>query len=140
MWYSMLYHMCARYQQRGRGAGATRLVADVFKDAVKNERIISLLGGLFTDDERVMIAHRLLIAAALARGWSYRMIRGEIGASPTTVARVHRWLERENPHYRRVISLQYTEKQKRHPHAREGTGILAFTGRNIFKSIIGTGL
>lgn len=58
---------------------------------------------LLNRQERLMLARRLLIADFLERGFSYRDIRKKLKASPTTIARVHRWLEFGREGYKRAL-------------------------------------
>ena len=47
-----------------------------------------------SETEAVMLARRILIATRLLEGDRYDAICADLGASPATVASVHRWLQR----------------------------------------------
>lgn len=58
------------------------------KDEVK-----SFFKDLLSATESVMLARRIQIAKLLLSGWGYDRIQHRLGAGPTTVASVHRWLQ-----------------------------------------------
>lgn len=58
------------------------------KDEVK-----SFFKDLLSATESVMLARRIQIAKLLLAGWGYDYIARKIGAGPTTIASVHRWLQ-----------------------------------------------
>lgn len=132
--------MRGRYREKYKGKEAVRRISDALESTHSKQNLRTFLEGFLTENERTMIAQRLMVAFALLEGWSYRMIRGEIGASLTTITRVHRWLERKDPHYRRGISLRYKPQKHARKMIERRSGILAFAGRNIFKSVTGTDL
>lgn len=59
---------------------------------------------LLNRQERLMLHRRLLIAELLDRGLTYQEIHTKLAASPTTIARVHRWLKFGRGGYARAIA------------------------------------
>ena len=72
------------------------------KDADQVERFFT---DLLSDTEILMLARRIRIARLLLEGNSYTKIADTIGASPNTVANVHRWLQKD------VADFSALEKQ-----------------------------
>lgn len=58
------------------------------KDEVK-----SFFKDLLSATESIMLARRIQIAKLLLHGWGYEKIQERLGAGPTTIASVHRWLQ-----------------------------------------------
>ena len=58
------------------------------KDEVK-----SFFKDLLSASESVMLARRIQVAKLLLSGWGYDRIEKKLGAGPTTIASVHRWLQ-----------------------------------------------
>lgn len=54
----------------------------------------SILGDLFTEDERIKIGKRVSVAALLVEGMSYREIMDTLGVGLSTIATIARKLER----------------------------------------------
>jgi len=68
------------------------------KSAIRN-----FLKDLLNRQERMMLMRRLLIAEKLIEGKTYREIQDELGAGPTTIARVERWLHFGRDGYKQAI-------------------------------------
>ncbi|TSC57094.1 MAG: TrpR-like protein YerC/YecD [Parcubacteria group bacterium Greene0416_79] len=67
---------------------------------------------LLSASESVMLARRIQIAKLLLSGWSYEAIESQIGAGPTTIASVHRWLHGGFGGYARAIPKLTKELQR----------------------------
>lgn len=120
-------------------AMAQQVLEDAVTEAVRKGRLPQLVEGLLTGAERTMLAQRVFVARLLVAGWSYRKIRDWTGASPNTVATVDRWLKRENPRYRRLLTLQH--RPRRTPTGASDT-LQALPGsiKDLYRSLTGTAL
>lgn len=72
-----------------------------------------LLRGLFSQDERVMLARRLRIARLLLERKPHLEIAAELKVGLDTVNRVRRWLERERSTYHIIVERERRQKVRR---------------------------
>lgn len=71
-----------------------------------------LLRGLFSQDERVMLARRLRIARRLLERKPHIEIAAELKVGLDTVNRVRRWLERERSTYHLIMERTYRQEAR----------------------------
>ena len=60
---------------------------------------------LLSDTEAIMLGRRLQIAKFLLQDKSYDFIKLKIGASHSTIAKVHRWLQGDSEYYKKSIPI-----------------------------------
>jgi|SRR3989344_1598391 len=78
------------------------------RDAVK-----LFLRDLLTEDERIMLGRRILIAQRLLGGHTYDVISDAMHVGHDTIRRVDRWLRDELPGYEKAIKGMEKEFGKR---------------------------
>lgn len=71
------------------------------------------LRDVLTESERIMVGRRILIARHLIRGKTYDEIGENLHVAPTTIHRVHRWLQDQLPGYENAIKGMEQEFSKR---------------------------
>ena len=78
------------------------------KDEVRN-----FFKDMLSATEAIMLARRIQIAKLLLAGWGYDRIEEKMGAGPTTIASVHRWLQGGFGGYAAVIPRLEREIERR---------------------------
>jgi TrpR-related protein YerC/YecD len=76
------------------------------------EEVESFFRDLLSETEAVMLARRVAIAQLLIQGKTYDYIALKMDASSTTVARVHRWLQRNTEGYQKLVPELEKELRK----------------------------
>ena len=66
---------------------------------------------LLSETEAVMLARRIIIATRLLQGDGYDTICSNLGASPATVASVHRWLQQGKGYQNLLPKLQKEQER-----------------------------
>ena len=94
----------------------TRLPRRVAKKLGLSEEGKSLLRGMLTDSETVMLARRLQIARCLIVGDSFQKIASNLNVGLTTIRGVHDWLEEKFDDYRSFM-VRFTRKKNIDPSA-----------------------
>src|SRR3989338_2134609 len=63
----------------------------------------SFVNDILTENEKIMVGRRILIAKRLLNGQPYRKIVVEMGVGPDTVYRVKKWLGGRHKGYEKVV-------------------------------------
>ena len=96
-----------------------KLITDLCQTiaALKDEKQVKrFLTDLLSDTEMLMLARRIRIARLLLEGHSYEEIADLLGASPNTVAQVHRWLQKDTNDLKKLekqLAPMLSEKSRR---------------------------
>ena len=94
----------------------TRSILLTFEKLGLSEEGKSLLRGMLTDSETVMLARRLQIARCLIVGDSFQKIASNLNVGLTTIRGVHDWLEEKFDDYRSFM-VRFTRKKNIDPSA-----------------------
>lgn len=78
-----------------------------------HDEVKRFLKDLLNRQERLMLVRRLSIADLLENGYTYQEITNRLGASSSTIARVHRWLKFGRDGYRRAIRRLRKQRGKK---------------------------
>ena len=77
------------------------------------EEVENFFRDLLSETEAIMLARRIIIAQQLLKGRSYDEISAELKSSPSTVAKVHRWLTSGFGGYEKTVKKLEMARDKR---------------------------
>ena len=107
-----LTFMKKKYREDDKGE-AIRALHGVAKGMNDKDSVMEFVKVMLTESEQLVIGRRVLLAQMLLTGHSQSDIKDKLHISPNNLIRTRRWLEKQIPNYKELISsINDTQEKK----------------------------